>query len=514
MAASQAAEPVLIETPPAGLERTMVKYGLCYGYNMMLGMYAGFCDGAIVNTVQTDDGKLYMNNPWTMKKTNGWLEGTVADGVVTFQLPQLVNRDFDYDEDGNVIYTYEDYCVALRFEVEDEATQEGWYYPIENQAVRFLIGEDGTLTAEDPTIMLGQCGWSEPEVEGEQGKWSWQGNGDELATIEPVPTNTVQVPDGLEFREWSMVDGIFGRNMGVAFDGQDVYLRGVYERMPEAVVKGTLSDGKVTLPTGQYLGIYEKSNKLAYFLSGNIETSVDPDGEETSYFNHTSALTLTYDTEKQALYTDTEAYCISSTDRRVYYSVAVDHPYIAAIRDDVEVKGIPSPEIDLFYEEDTEYGWPAEVTFYIGNVDLDKNVIDTSKLYWELLMDDEVFEFLPDEYEYIDSPMTEVPYAFSDDEYEDIYSDGSYHYLVIHPSGYDSVALRTLYKDGDKTIYSDPVYFFGEPTSVDAVATDSPVVRTEYFDTTGRRVAPTARGLRLERRTHADGTVTVLKRIK
>lgn len=54
----------------------------------------------------------------------------------------------------------------------------------------------------------------------------------------------------------------------------------------------------------------------------------------------------------------------------------------------------------------------------------------------------------------------------------------------------------------------------GTITGVDNIATTSPVVSTEYFDLSGRRISKPENGFSIQRRHHADGSVTTVKAMK
>lgn len=78
----------------------------------------------------------------------------------------------------------------------------------------------------------------------------------------PEPPKVVELPEGAEPETWyfsasSYNDGdIKGREVAVAFYGNDIYVQGLCSVLPEAWVKGTLDAeaGTATFATGQYFG--------------------------------------------------------------------------------------------------------------------------------------------------------------------------------------------------------------------------------------------------------------------
>ena len=84
-----------------------------------------------------------------------------------------------------------------------------------------------------------------------------------LTLVGRAANELVELPSGVEPEEYTleiihdlMEGGIKNKKMTamVAFSGNDVYLQGLAYYFPEAYVKGTLNDGKVTIEAGQYLG--------------------------------------------------------------------------------------------------------------------------------------------------------------------------------------------------------------------------------------------------------------------
>lgn len=55
----------------------------------------------------------------------------------------------------------------------------------------------------------------------------------------------------------------------VGLDGEDIYIKGIWDGLPEAWVKGRVSGNTVTLDGGQYLGIYQDTefDKYAMYLT-------------------------------------------------------------------------------------------------------------------------------------------------------------------------------------------------------------------------------------------------------
>ena len=125
-------------------------------------------------------------------------------------------------------------------------------------------------------------------------------NGDEEVNIIPpylssmtigtekIP-EAVQLPDGAEVKAYPFIGQTvednsvleFESNVNVAVVGNDVYMQGLNELVPEAWVKGTKNaDGNIVFPTGQNFGVDETKDldgnvfytRQFFFVGGDIET--------------------------------------------------------------------------------------------------------------------------------------------------------------------------------------------------------------------------------------------------
>ena len=117
---------------------------------------------------------------------------------------------------------------------------------------------------------------------------------------QPQPEDDVLValPDGVEPETWTL-EGVYGGSdtqyaTGVAFDGNDIYVQGLAYYFPEAWVKGTISDGIATFPTGQFVGSDEYGDE--YLVGVDVIEGEDEDEQVLSdikYVYDAEAKTLT-----------------------------------------------------------------------------------------------------------------------------------------------------------------------------------------------------------------------------
>ena len=496
----------IITEAPEGNIRTMEKYGFSYGYNWFVGLVTERCDGSVEDWVFTDNGEVYVSNPIMFCYGAGahYVKGTVEGDIISFRFPQMISTSEYSDGIAN------DYLVKLEFVPEHEGSQDGWYFPSADQTYTMHLLPDGTIKADDPDAMWGMCNWMESEDNPGEFGWSWQGNGDFIDYMSPLTASVVEVPARVEFEQWNFIEGISGRPMRVGIDGSDIYLKDIFPRgnVSDNAIRGTISDGRAVFPTCQFLGVMDGELRTLYFVSGTLSD----DGLEV-VFDKDEELVLDYDSEKKVLSTDTGAFMTTSSDMELYWTM-VNHPYIAYPRETVSVTRLLNPVIEQFMPYDYEEDIDAEIYFLFPVVDADHQMLDTARLYYQIILDGEVFTFYSDEYELPEGveETTDIPFDYNSEEELDFYADGISHGLIIYPRGYDTIGVRTLYK-GETTVYSDIAWVEGyEPDSVELTGNDSSV-SVEYYDLTGIHVVNPSKGTYIMRTVDSDGNIRNSKAI-
>lgn len=512
----------VIDETPAGTLTQCVKSGAAYGYSWLTGLIFQNIYGGLNNVVISDDNKhVYIQNPlfFNYASEDNWIVGDLEGDQVTFTFPQLIDVDVYYDDEGNVEEAYYDYALRLEFEVEDPDTQEGWYYPSENQTYKLRLNSDGSLTSlEDEGVMIGMCAYFEGDDldEGEEPYWSWQGNGDFFYDIKPLTEKPLEVPSDVEFAEWQYLSEVTSRPVQVGTKGDTMYIKGLFSNMSDSAVAGKIEGDKVVFESGQYMGAYTYGGTTIYFLGGTASVEEDEYGEYKS-FKIGDNLTFSYDREKNILQTD-GAYCISCAPDKVLYYLLADKPYICIPVTDINVKQLLTPTLSGFYDADEEYDYDAEFYFIFPTIDADKQILPKDRLFYQVIMDDEIFTFYDDEYELPQgvSETTEIPYGYASEDTYDFDAYGTEHGFTFHTRGFESLGVRTLYKaDNGDVVYSGmlwaPGYQGTFESGVNGIAADSVVKTVEYYDINGVRVNRPASGVYIMRATLSDGTVSVRK---
>lgn len=501
------ADDKIIRNPLPDVPReTMVKNGWGWAYTDAGNMMCQNSTGS-VNLVVRQYNQIFMSNPMSLIPVEGWLEGTIEGDVVTLKLPQYVQQR-KVQTSGKPAKIYNDYIVALDYGEDEEG---GWYFPCPDQTYRFIIQEDGSWVPEDDTVMLGHCVWVDPKDYGvdEEPQWDWQGAGDIYLYLSSVPDKTVVSPEDLNYVDYNLIYNNIYQGIEVGFDNNDVYFKGLCTFDPslkDALVKGTLKDGKIILPTGQYFGISEEYLNTIFFMTGESSVNTDENGASFRKFNMNDELVFEYDADKH-LMTSTDDYCMSVTMAEPYYYDFVLDPVIREADPNLEVKELLQPVYWDFYPQNDEYGLPNQVVFIIPQVSAEFIPLDTNRIFYQVFVDGELFEFLPDEYERLTEPMTNVPFGFNDDW--DFYGEGALQYAYIAPFDVESLSVRTLYTNNDgSTIYSPMLYYIGtDPSGIRNKTTDrATVLSTEWCDLTGSRIVAPGKGISIRLERMSDGT--------
>lgn len=334
-----------------------------------------------------------------------------------------------------------------------------------------------------------------PNISGTQGRIS----GIDFYYLD-YSTVTVDAPEDLQTESYYLTgfDTYYKEDTSfevqVGFDGNDVYFLGLSEYLPEAWVKGTLADGKVTIPgwgLGTYEGLFE-------------EIDLTFSGAEFIYDAATSTFTCA------------EGY-FSYNKKQDYYYDELENVTIKKI---VEKAVKPAnPAIVDFVVFNANY---PKIKLNIPTVDVNGEPLLSEKLSYQLFIekDSEVspLVFTTDLYEEIDEDMSEIPYTFDDDW--DIAYGGSTVYLnqeVEEIFSWSKIGVQSIYYGGGETNKSDIVWFDVHQYYVDGVemvATDSDATSVSYFDLQGRRATSATRGIIIKQVRYSNGQVTRTKMLR
>lgn len=471
----------------------------------------GSSDMTCVVSVIRNGDKIYMNNMWAQyMKNQGYIEGTVEGNIATFTFPQKVEST--RHRDNGETYMTEEYCLMFDYVENAEHPDEemyGNYLPCENQTLKFRI-EDGELVPlEQGNRIMGWAEWEETSDGSGQYAWEWQHFGDRIESIKTITEQTVEVPSGLEFEEYAMyvTDNSTFRDpvnyavpVKIAIDNKDVYISGLFEMLPDAFVKGTLADGKITIPSGQYMGYYPGGPASAYFVA---DTPVYYEYDGIKYLidvAYNDNFVFDYDADNKKLTSQDLVYAISAEKAGILYfqSQLFDSPTLRQ-PNLTPVTEVPAP-YNVVYNGLTKYSFPR-LQFNYDNILDDDHVLAKGNLYLNLFVDGKQVKFTVDDYPEIKELGLDETYDIPMNFYVPSAATNflfmlNLYYVMIYEDVKQSIGVRFTYKDGDNTICSPIAYADGYTDGIDKlkaddVDTNAPAV---YYNLQGMRISKPAKG--------------------
>lgn len=150
------------------------------------------------------------------------------------------------------------------------------------------------------------------------------------------------------------------------------------------------------------------------------------------------------------------------------------------------------PKLTAFQHYDPNpWGGPGGLQFTLSYYSSDFNYLDPSHLYYNLYIDDELVTFSPDDYQNLETEMTDVPYSFSD-QYEFYKYDENHCTIYFYKDVKKKIGMEAVYVDGDLRFGSGITEYYpnGDPTGVDMTeATVKQIKSVDFYDLSGRKLS-------------------------
>ena len=493
-------EPIM-EAPEGVLYDNM--YATSFAYGLGWGdIYIQDVDGGIGKVVEGADGNLYIYNPisqgYIWFSILPWIKAEPAgDGKYVVKLPQLYILDY-----GDPYYAY---CMHY-----DE--DEGMPVVEEEGDIEFTW-EDGVLTQLGDKF-IGLC-----DVTAD-----WFYMADQHIVYAPQTDEPITLPEDLYIRSYTMtylsnpsdLTATKDRVVDIAIDGEDIYMGYINDNNPDSFIKGTYKDGKATFPTGQYLGPDAYYNGHIYVLTGDAFVDTETYGSPVFNYNLTDEITFTVNEDESTIVAEWPASMITNVGPN---TLLIINDYVAPLL--TAFDEIPAtPATPVFTDEDimvnSNAGWVV-LHFTIPTVDVDGNRLNENKLYYNILLDGEVYTFDPETYIGFSDAMTDIPYNFEDNINFDIYINGNgRHTVYIYTTDFSTVGVQSFYTAGDEVNYSEIVTVENPThTGINEITGDAKVISTRYYDLTGRELpAAPATGFYLQSTTYSNGATATIKVVK
>ena len=175
------------------------------------------------------------------------------------------------------------------------------------------------------------------------------------------------------------------------------------------------------------------------------------------------------------------------------------------------------PKLTAFQAYDPNpWGGPGGLQFTLSYYSSDFNYLDPSHLYYNLYIDDELVTFSPDDYQNLETEMTDVPYSFSD-QYEFYKYDENHRTIYFYKDVKKKIGMEAVYVDGDLRFGSGITEYYpnGDPTGVDMTeATVKQIKSVDFYDLSGRKLSAPAKGICIRTITYTDGSKASRKIVK
>lgn len=467
----------------------------------------GIVRGSIVQRVDGDDGYVYLSHMASEYPVNTWTRFEKQGDTLVMEGVQAIYKEYDEDYE-------EEFIVYLApMEVVIDENNRGTF--VVNDDCRYVlnIGEDGSLTSADPKMILGVCVHTINEELTGNDVWIWKGFGDRDVKMVPQTAVPVSLPEGLEVADWVMTDKYVNEFVQVAIDGEDFYVCGLDQSLPDAWVKGTISDGKVTFPSGQYLGADMDIYYYSYFCGAEFFDVPDEYGETSRECSSTDNAVFEYDAVNGKLTSGVgNGYIINSTAKQLYPLYFYEDVTVAIQNRNPEAAPAAPYDLEFYFDE-----WGCSVWFQLPKVDVDGNILKVSNLYYEIYVNGELQYFDIEGEDWNLVKTSRIPYMY--DDWNDFWVasvDPRDHTVYLYPEEDPySIGIRSIYvNENGEDIYSAMAYW-GVIDEVGSIGSDNVPTYVKWFDLQGREVSASSTGVVVKVVGFADGSVVrsiVLKR--
>ncbi len=474
--------------------------------------------GVAYEGVFTDDGEFYLKNPIVMLDAGVYIKGTVTEEGIEMTFPQpFMQIDEEGEEPMDIYFDLLEWTEVVN-PWDPEDIEEG-FFPAEERSVLFVKNEDGSYTMEGDYMI----GVTYDDL--------WQYYGEMYMTLEPFSATPVEVPEGLDWDySYILADELNGwghtilRPLGIAYDGDDVYMKGLNPNFNPSAIKGKFDreNNTLTVETDQLMGdffnhyifmmtgkgyeyyddfwecnviafaIMEEPVVLNYDPETNVFTPVIPEGYDYVYFIYNFGNTQTYPCDYYAI------------DRIYSQGKITDYAPIA-------------PEIialeDISYI-DPDYSYSFEFDIFGDNAE--GQMLRDESIYYNLFINGEPYKLTAEDYpELADegyTELTDIPVFLNVGN--DIFAEGTFHGIALKAMEIETVGVRAVCIEGNNRGESPIVTIDKDGNIIEGGVggvMDASVVRTEWYDLGGRRVSGPEGGVSIRRDVYGDGRVKTTK---
>ena len=222
----------------------------------------------MVHVVFCDNGDVYIRDLISTYRNNAWVKGSLSGNTITIPTGQLVNYQS---------YAEVPYAIYWGVKVDGDYVRDD----ARDVITMTIDGDQITLEGSDEDNIIGVF----YEYDGNS-FFSDFGDYESVYTFDHdfVPLDVVAVtpPAGLQTETWytsgHYYEGSsvpFRGQVSLGFDGDDVYLQGLFANYPDAWMHGVINDGTVTFGGMQVLGELDGQTIYAVGYNGDLLMSYE-----------------------------------------------------------------------------------------------------------------------------------------------------------------------------------------------------------------------------------------------
>lgn len=471
------------------------------GYNVIFGMVFYYKDQPMAShVVYGENDEVYFFNILPNAVTDTYVKGVRDGDKITLTLPQTLLYDKSASEGEGDGYN----LTVLDYKEMENG--EGTYVEREGeQILTFSVDENGIMTTSDlgkTSALLGLVYCT----------GGWAGYGAYDLKIAPFDEVQVSIPEGYNLVPdyWSGISEDFGYTIGWAQGEEDVYFKGLFKTMPEAIVKGDINasgdDITIEIPQDQYMGVYQN----LYMYTKCVKKTVDDKGRPIDEFMPADyKYELILDRDKNIIRSkDPDVYLVLNGDKNNVFSFDEIHDVSLFHQD--SFAGTPTNPTDITYiYYDSSF---SSLIFKIPNISVDGNVLYTDHLGYVIYINDEEWVFNAEDY-LIDEDLTVIPWRL-DSPYIWIYG-GIAREVDFFIDGISTLGVQSVYNYNNVETRSEIVTINsdGSLVSVDTPVSNKEIAHVVYFDLTGRVVTNPEDGIYIKHTRYVDGTAVTAKEV-
>lgn len=435
-------------------------------------------NGYVVEMLITPDDSVRVRNVLTLLNNDQWVKGKLSENgtKLTLDTAQVVGFD-DWDYVDLKLYRSQ-----LAQQTVD-GTTEYTYIPTQDP-ITFTITEDSIILDNSSDLSMGiGAFYADGSNKGE-----WAGYTDVQTHLGHTEFNLVTPPEGTDTLKYVLLsekeysDELNTKDIKfvtVGYNDNKVYIKGVSELLPDAWVYGNIdeNEGEVTFPKDQVLGA--SYGNFFYILAGDTSITTSIYGPTLTY-SLDGELVMDYNKEDKTLWFSKTLIINGNPGDYLNADVKYITPQLFAYTNTPATPNMPYLKSVMDYWKNYQIYY---VAFVVSVFSTDSTILDESKLYYRIYLDDSPLTFSKEIYTSLAEDAQEIPIRY-DDNVDFNINDNTVG-VYIRQTGFSKLGVQLVYKDGD-IVKEGEIAWKDVPTGISTVSKNSTEHPTIY-DLQGRR---------------------------